>query len=178
MLEYFMPKFIPIFIFPVLLLLSLHAKEPMMAILQNVISNEMQKFTFGNYSFVCEAYGVVSLEKLYENSQNNSTCQESIKSFYKKNPYLQYYIESILKSQAMYHVELKEKGCVIYVQGKKTLSEVLLEEGLAVNQPSFEDEEYNYSFLKLQQRAKNNKKGVWSEDILRSCVDSLYKDEK
>lgn len=79
-----MPKFISIFTLPVLLILSLHAKEPMMAILQNVISNEMQKFTFGNYSFVCEAYGVVSLEKLYEKSQNNSTCQESIKSFYKK----------------------------------------------------------------------------------------------
>jgi len=78
----------------------------------------------------------------------------------------------------MYHVEFKEKGCVIYVQGKKTLSEVLLEEGLAVSQPSFQDEEYNYSFLKLQQRAKSNKKGLWGEDILKSCVDSLYKDAK
>jgi hypothetical protein len=148
-----------------------------MAILNNVISNETQKFSIGNYSFICEPYGILTLEKLYSHSKINSTCQDKIKNFYKKHPNLRYFSDSILHIRQMYHVEFKTTECVVYARGQKTLSEILLEEGLALREELFNDEEFNYLFLKAQKRAKFNKKGVWEEDILSECINLLYEDE-
>lgn len=155
---------------------SVYAKEPTMAILNSIISNESQKLSIENYSFICSPYGVLTLEKLYNNGAIDSTCQDKIKIVYKKDPDLEYYAASILHIEQMYHIEFKGKECLLYARGQKVLSEILLEEGLGVIQPLFDDEEYNYLFLKAQNRAKFYKKGLWKDDTLRVCIDLLYKE--
>lgn len=160
--------------FYILLITALDAKEPLLTTLVNVVSNGTQQLSVGDYSFFCVPYGILTLEKLYNNSKINSTCQKKVQNFYIKHPYLEYYSSSILYTQQMYHIEFKGKECVLYAKGQKILSEILLEEGLAVKQPLFEDEEFKYLFFKAQSRARMNKKGLWEEDILSACIDSLH----
>ena len=76
----------------------------------------------------------------------------------------------------MYHIEFKDKKCVVYAKGQMSLSEILLKEGLAVNEPRFKDEEFKYLFDKAQIRAKTLKKGLWSENLLKDCVSELNQD--
>ena len=153
----------------------LSAKEPTVVILDNVISNEVQEFRIGEYSFRCIPYGVLSLERLYSNSKLTSRCQKSIYDFYKKYPDLKYYAQRILKREQMYHVEFKNQECILYASGEKTFSELLLENGLAVINPMFRDEEFKYVFNKAQLNAKMNKYGMFKENIINNCIVELYK---
>jgi hypothetical protein len=154
----------------------LDAEEPTMAILKSISTNSKQNFNIQNYDFYCEPYGVVSLEKMHDNSGNGSKCRESIDGFYKKHPDLKYFTQGILKPEQMYHIEFKEKMCVIYARGQKSLSELLLENGLAVNKRTFNDEEFNFIFKKAETNAKLLKRGSWSEEIDKECAIELSKD--
>ena len=126
-----MHKIVYFFILHMFMNVLLSAKEPTVVILDNVISNEVQEFRIGEYSFRCIPYGVLSLERLYSNSKLTSRCQKSIYDFYKKYPDLKYYAQRILKREQMYHVEFKNQECILYASGEKTFSELLLENGLA-----------------------------------------------
>lgn len=153
-----------------------YAKEPTMAILLDITTNSTQRFNIEQYSFYCKPYGVITLEKLYNNSKADSKCKESIGNFYKKHPDLKYFTNKLLKVRQMYHLEFKDKECVLYAKGQKTLSEILLSEGLAVNKPMFKDEEFSFLFKRAQINAKLKKKGVWGEKVLKDCISELYKD--
>ena len=76
----------------------------------------------------------------------------------------------------MYHIEFRESKCLIYAQGQKTLSEFLLEKGLAMNKPAFKDEEFRYSFEKAQANAKFLKLGMWNEPVEKECAKELSKE--
>lgn len=170
-----MRKSIYFFLVAFLLHTSLYAKEPTMAILRDITTNAVQKFSIEQYSFYCQPYGVISLDKLYENSKMDSKCKQSIKNFYKKNPNLEYFTMELLKVGQMYHLEFKDKECVIYAKGQRTLSEILLSEGLAVNKPIFKDEEFKFLFERAQTNAKLLEKGIWGEKVLKDCIAELYK---
>ena len=75
----------------------------------------------------------------------------------------------------MYHIEFKNQECILYALGEKTLSELLLENGLAVCKPIFRDEEFKYLFYKAQLKAKTNKYGMWKENFINDCIAELYK---
>lgn len=154
---------------------SVIAKEPVLAILGNTYSNEIQKFGIGNYSFECKPYGVITLEKLYNDAKEGSFCKENIEKFYKKYPKLKYYSDSILKSKQQYHIEIKETKCIIYAKGEITLSELLLTKGLAIKSPSLKDEEFENYFTLAQRKAKIEKNGLWGEQIFSSCIEELSK---
>ncbi|MCX6051206.1 MAG: thermonuclease family protein [Campylobacterales bacterium] len=147
-----------------------------MAILLSIDSNSLQRFNIEKNNFICRPYGILTLESLLENSENGSKCKETIESFYKKHPDLKYFTYGILKSQQMYHVEFRESRCLIYAQGQKTLSELLLEKGLAMNKSTFKDEEFRYSFEKAQASAKFLKLGMWNEPVEKECAKELTKE--
>jgi len=152
------------------LTLTLDAKEPVLAILLNIYSNGSQKFNMGRYHLTCESYGIFTLENLRTNSQLNSTCRESIDTFFIKHPDLKYYSYDILKIKQMYHIEVKEKECIVYALGEKSLSELLLEKGLAVVNPLFVDEEFRFSFKRAQSRAISQGNGMYKDTVLRNCM--------
>lgn len=154
--------------------LTLISKEPTLAILTDIKSNDSQQFKIGNYKFDCMPYGVLGIDELYNESSFNSECKKSINRFYEKRADLKYYTNSKLKVMQFYNIEFKNARCIIYVSGEKSLSESLLEEGLAILKPSFKDEEFGYYFNKSQKKAKAQKKGVWAENIMRECVSNIY----
>ncbi|EDZ61412.1 hypothetical protein CBGD1_2479 [Sulfurimonas gotlandica GD1] len=175
MLKLYMLRKINIFIFYILLSLSLDAKEPVLAILNNTVSNEVQTFSIGSYTFECRPYGILSLEKLYETAKQGSICQNSIDEFYKKNPKLKYYADGLLEHKQQYHVEIKDSECILYAKGQMTLSELLLVEGLAIKKPMFKDEEFESYYTLAQRKAKIDRKGLWGENIFNSCIEEMYK---
>ncbi|WP_424565599.1 thermonuclease family protein [Sulfurimonas sp.] len=137
------------------------------------MSNEKQKFGIENYTFECQAYGVLALETLYYKSKRNSICQKSIDAFYKRYPKKEYFVNFILKDKQLYHIQNKEDGCVVYAKGQITLSELLLKEGLAIKKPIFKDEEFQDYYTAAQRKAKMQKKGLWGTNIFTSCVPEL-----
>ena len=157
------------------ILCDLVAKEPLLAILNTTISNETQIFNIKNFTLECKPYGVITLEKLYISSTKDSACQKSIKNFYIKNPILEQFVSRVLKSQQMYHIELKDSKCIIYAQGEITLSELLLRKGLAIKQPIFKDEEFKDYYAIAQRKAKMDREGLWNENIFKNCINELYK---
>lgn len=168
-----MHKFIFLIFIHISILTSINAKEPTLATLISVISNDTQKFGIGNYSFYCSPYGVITLERLFNNSEKDSVCQKSIIGFYKKNPNLEYFTQEILDVRQMYHIELKEKKCVLYAKGEMTLSELLLKKGLAIVESQFKDEEFIFNYEKVEFKAKVESNGLWDSKILKNCVSEL-----
>lgn len=152
---------------------TLKAKEPFLAMHLKTYSNDMQRFSANNYSFECTPYGISTLERLYNNSKENSPCQKSIEKFYKKNPLLKYYADKLFKYKQIYHIEVKNTECLIYAKGQMNFSELLLGEGLALMQLNFNDEEFKAYFSSLQAKARREKKGLWGENIFNDCISEL-----
>jgi len=173
MLKLYMNKILIIFF---LILSSLSASEPMIVMLEGVYNNKFQKFSYYNKTFFCKAYGVLSLEDVAMKNKDNQTCVDAIISLYRNNPNLKYYSLGILKNKQRYRVEMKSDGsCLLYARGKSTLSELLLENGLALLKPNFRDKELKYRFKKAQLRAKITDKAIWSQKIKMKCL-SFFED--
>ena len=161
--------FYPFILIP-LLITSLNAKEPIMAILKNINSNDIQHFTLQNYSFYCQPYGVVTLEDIYRSSKASDICKQKVIKFYIKNPKSKYFSQTLLKLFQMYHVEFKDEKCILYANGRKTLSEALIENGLAVKKPYLKDEIFKYIFDEAQRRASYHKRGLFKDEVLKNCM--------
>ena len=105
-----MYKFFTILITSFLLTGYLKANEPTMALLVNVISNDMQEFKIGIYKFSCTPYGIYTLEALYKTAKEDSLCRSSIKKFYIKRKNLLNYANKLLHLQQSYSLVFKEIG--------------------------------------------------------------------
>ncbi len=155
-------------------ILHLFAYEPTLAMLQTVYSNSNQKFSLRQSHFMCKAYGVISVDELYQESKQNSACKKGIDAFYRQNPRAKYYSARLLKLRQMYHVEFKNNRCIIYAKGLNTLSELLLAQGLAIKKTIFKDEEFNQVFEKAQIEAKENNLGMYKNKIKYKCIAELF----
>lgn len=164
--------FLILFLYP---FFTLKAQEPIVAVLVDVSSNQYQKFQIANSTFICKPYGVITINKLYEQSSLSSECKDAISGFYKRHPEGKYYAYGLLKVKQMYRIEFKEDECLVYAYGQKTFSESLLEEGLALRRPKLKNDEFEAGFLRAQENAKIKRSGLWEENILRKCVVELYK---
>ncbi|WP_415251467.1 thermonuclease family protein [Sulfurimonas sp.] len=170
-----MHKFFSIFIFLIFFLNSLGAKEPFLATLVKIHSNDTQVFRYGNTEFICKVHGVIAIDEIYENADEASACTKSIELFYKKQRALYYYANSKLKVYQSYSLIVKKNNrCLINIAGEKTLSEFLIEEGLAVKKPQFNDKEYSYYFNRSEQKAKLSLRGIWSENMMKDCAAYIY----
>jgi len=175
MLKFYMPKILKFFIFVLLLTQTLISKEPTIAVLVDIESNYVQHFKIGNKKLECKPYGIIGLDELYGSNFFNSTCKTSILKFYKQRADLKYYVYTKLDVQQFYRLKIKDERCLISVSGEKSLSEFLLEEGLAVRKPLLRDKENEYFFYKSQLNAKMLQKGIWKENIIRECIANIYK---
>lgn len=152
---------------------SLSAQEPLMATLVNIVSNETQEFKIINNKFSCTPYGIITLDKLYMNADVDSICRKSILHFYEKRKDLQYYVHKKLNIFQSYSLIFKDNKCIINVSGEKSLSEFLLEEGLALKKKGILNKEYNFYFYKAEETAKVLKKGLWADNISKVCASSM-----
>ena len=156
-------------------IIYLEAKEPNLAILKSIDTNDYQRFSIKNSSFTCEPYGVLTLEQIYKKSKKDSVCRINIKKFYAQNRDLLYYSQSFLKVGQTYHIEFKKNKCLIYAQGQTTLSQLLLRKGLGVKELRFKDKEFDALFSDSENSAKATKKGLWRGDIRRNCTAAIQR---
>ena len=90
------------------------------------------------------------------------------------NPNLETYAQRNFKIYQNYHIEFKNNRCIIYISGEKNYSELLLERGLGIIMPNFQDKEFSYMFKNAQKRAKKVRRGVYKNNIFINCKASLY----
>ena len=154
------------------------AREPSLATLQVVYSNSNQMFSIKQHQFLCSAYGIISIDALYNEAKLDSTCRTSIEEFYLQNPRDKYYSSNMFDLRQTYHVEYKKGKCIVYIKGLNTLSELLLANGLAVKETSFNDEEFNDVFIEAQTQAKENNLGMYKNKIKYKCIAELFSIEK
>lgn len=173
MLKLDMLKIIKIFLMNIFLWTSLYSSEPILAILDKTVSNELQIFKIKQYNYECKPYGVTTLEKLYYKSTPDSMCKKSINNLYLQNPESQYFALNLLKIKQMYHLEFKKESCILFAKGEKSLSELLLENGLAMLKPNFRDRTYEYIYKKAEKKARFLKRGLWGENIAKECIVEL-----
>jgi hypothetical protein len=163
-------------VYGVMFLSLLFAKEPTVMILDTIYSNGLYKFRYGLREVYCRPYGVWTVEVIAQSTTKNSVCKDQFKKFIASNPKLAYYAWYHLEVEQSYHIELAKDGyCKVFAFGQKTISEMLLQNGVAVLDPLFEDEEYSFRFQKSQNFAKYYKKGIWQNPLLKSCIVEFFK---
>ena len=172
-----MYKLFNIFIFLFIFTQTLIAKEPTLATLVNVVSNDVIEFVYENNKFSCLAYGVITIDEIYRKTDKDSNCKKSIEKFYNKRKDLIYYTNSKMKVYQFYPIIFKKDNrCIINIAGEKTLSEFLIEKGLAVKKLLLKDKEYAYYFEQAEKKSKLNQEGIWKENIIKDCrsyIDAL-----
>lgn len=169
-----MNKFLLFLIFTTVFSPFIYAKESNLALLQEVYSNGLQKFSIGSYDFLCRTYGVLTLDELYEKTKESLVCQKTIQKFYIKNPLSLTFSKRLLKRRQLYKIEFKDNRCVLYIGGQVILSEILLKNGLAVLKPMFKDKEYISLLNDAQSYAKKTKIGLFKNKITSKCISELY----
>jgi hypothetical protein len=168
--------FLPLF-FIVISFTSIEAWE-VQARLESVLSNSDQIFYLRNRDsfYLCQPYGVITLEDIYRNSKENSVCRDVLEKFYMQHADKKYFTLNHLKLQQYYMVNIYKDGrCIIHSDGMVSLSQKLLQKGLAMIQPNFHNKEYEYLFQKAQNNAIMGKKGLWNSTINHDCKAQYYK---
>jgi len=155
--------------------LLLFSKEPTLAILESIQTNTQQIFIIGQARYRCNAYGIIGIEKLLQKSELSENCKSKVKEFYAKNPEVNFFAYNKLRRSQMYHIEFKEGQCLLFASGEITLSELLLKEGLALLEHTFDDKEFRRYYRDAEAFAKFEKRGVWKEDSVRDCLGELPK---
>jgi len=153
---------------------ALFAHDISLAQLRSIPSNATLVFQRGYKSFRCTTYGVVTLDELLAKSSPKSQCAKAITAFYRQHKDFIYFASNHLYMRQMYHVEVKNRQCIVFIGGKKTYSEMVLQNGLGFLRNNFRDKEYRYSFQKAQKNAKLERKGAWEGSLFRNCIQEYY----
>jgi hypothetical protein len=96
-----------------------------------------------------------------------------LNAFIAEHPEYHYFSQTYLKRYQQYHLDILDSQCLLYAQGRKSLSELLLENGLAVRDEMKRNIILDYKFQRSVTRAQREKKGIYSDAILRNCVNVL-----
>lgn len=153
----------------------LFADEPIGMNLENIIANDSLVFSVKQSYFNCYPYGVIPLEKLLRDKHVSKVCQNEYLIFKKRYPKLYFFAFYHLHVRQNYMVKLQKEGCLIFSKGKKTYSEILLEQGLAIIDPKIKNQEYDFYFFNAQARAKREKKGLWGDPAMQKCKAELLR---
>ena len=157
------------------LLSQVYAQEPRIMLLDAIYANDSYLFRTKQARYLCKPYGVWTLDRVIKNSDITPTCKKVLDEFIVNNPKLHRFVWYVMHLEEGYRVEFKNKECIIYLGSEQTLSEALLQAGAAIGQPGFSDEEFRYRFYEALRAAKVNKRGIWSDTKLQSCMNEFFK---
>ncbi len=155
---------------------SLQAQEPRIMILDAIYANDSYLFRYKRSHIVCKPYGVWTFDQALRRDDISSSCKKVLADFIAHNPKLYYFAHYNLHLEQGYRVEKKKGECIIYPGSKRTLSEMLLAEGIAIKQPNFIDEEFRYRFFQAQATAKIHKRGIWKDAKISKCMSEFFKE--
>ena len=165
-----------VFSFLFFLTLPLQSQEPNIMILDAIYANDSYLFHHGHDQTVCKPYGVWTIERALRRSDIGSVCKKTLDDFLLHNPKLRYFSSYKMHVEQGYRIAFRNSECIIYLGSKQTLSEALLQAGVAIEQPGFSDEEFRYRFYQALRAAKVNKRGIWSDAKLQSCMSEFFKE--
>lgn len=144
--------------------------EITVGLLTSIENNSKLRLLYQNATVVCEPFGVVTLEKMATNGASPQECQAEINAFYKAHPHDKQFAREHLHVQQSYHYETIKEGCVLYANGPESYSEMLLRQGLALVDPSFNNSEWNAKLKRAQQGAQIHKTGLHETLIRKFCI--------
>lgn len=154
----------------------LQAQEPAIFMLHDIYDNTIQRFSLQNKtSLMCKPYGVRTLDEIFQAKKTSEFCRKKMQNFYEHHPKARFFVHTVMRERAFYHVETKKDGrCIVSVRGLRSYSEMLLNDGLAVVEKQFRDKEFRYRFEDAVKAAKSLKKGIYSDNAVFQCVLSNY----
>ena len=145
--------------------------EPILGIVIGVYANNQIAFNIHGQAFTCKNYGIVTLDEITDLEKK---CQQRLKIFQRRYPYNRYFSQTHLKRYQQYHLDIVgNQQCIVHVQGRKSLAELLLEAGLAVVKQPTQATITGYNYRRAARRAKRLKSGMYSDAVLRNCVHLL-----
>ncbi len=156
------------------LLSWLEGAQPLLGTLVHIKDNRYVDLRIEQTPYRCQPYGVETLEELSENSQLGGECKDVVIKFYRTHPQAYDFAKKRLRRYQRYHLEIKKRSCIMYVMGRRSYAELLLEEGLAMKVPSGVEELWEHRLERAQYRGRSSKKGIWGEMLWNKCAASLY----
>ncbi|MDD5716773.1 MAG: hypothetical protein PHW64_03135 [Sulfuricurvum sp.] len=139
-------------------------------VLTSIKNNGELKLLDNNRAVLCEPFGIIPLERMAKNSVTPTECQNHIDAFYRSHPHDKYFAQSSLHIYQSYHYERIQEGCILYGNGLESYSEMLLEKGLALIDPKFDQKEWNWKLKQAQRRAESGKIGLHNTLIQTFCI--------
>jgi len=159
-----------IFIYFILISSTLFADD-ILALLQKVENNSALHMSHKQQTFLCQAYGVETIDALISRTDVNSTCKTFLNEFRQSHPKEKFYAAKKLHIKQQYSVSGVDGKCLLNLSSSHSYSEALLEVGYARIHPNldFKDELLAYRFEKAVKRAKVKKEGFWSDENIINC---------
>jgi len=154
-----------------ILLISFVYAEDIVALLKRVENNAVLHMNYKQQAFLCQPYGVETVQELLDRTDVNSSCKRYLQEFRLAYPKEKSFAASSLHIQQQYSVTAIEGKCLLNLSSGYSYSEVLIEKGYARLLPSytFEDALIDYRFKRAVKRAKIKEAGIWSDINVRNC---------
>jgi len=154
-----------------ILLISFVYAESIVALLKKVENNAALHMSYKQQPFLCQPYGIETVQELLTRTDVNSSCKTYLQEFRLSYPKEKVFAVSTLHIQQQYSVVAIEGKCLLNLSSGYSYSEVLIEKGYARLLPSytFNDDLIDYRFKRAVKRAKIEKAGIWSDINVRNC---------
>ena len=144
--------------------------EITVGLLVGIESNAKQTLLYQNRSVPCEPFGVIPLEKMVLTAPDRGKCTAAINQYYAEHPSERLFARRNLRLQQSYHYETIKEGCVLYGNGPESYSEMLLRNGLALIDPTFDNVEWNGRLKQALAGGERAQKGLHDTQIRASCI--------
>jgi hypothetical protein len=105
-----------IFVLLILVISFVYAKD-IVALLKKVESNAALHMNYKQQAFLCQPYGIETIEELLNRSDVNSTCKMYLKEFRLTFPKEKSYAASFLHIQQQYSVTSIDGKCLLNLNG-------------------------------------------------------------
>ena len=116
---------------------------------------------------------MVSLEALAVGNVMETACRQRIVSFFRQAPEEAVFARRLFRREQFYRIESRAGRCILYAKGRRSYAELLLEAGLGIIAPGFDDIEWNDRFERAQQGARRSGRGIWRDPLWGECVDGF-----
>ena len=155
----------------ILIVSSSFFAQDKLALLIKVTNNTTLHMKYQQTPFLCQPYGVETLDALANRQDVNGSCKQVLQRFRENQPKEKFYAQMLFHVQQQYTVRAVDDRCLLLLSFAHSYSEKLLEKGYARILPTlvYKDELLQYRFLQAVKRAKREKNGIWQDEDFEMC---------
>lgn len=146
-----------------------------LAELQRVSNNGLLSFRTQMTHFNCHPYGVLSIDEAMIRNDVNHSCKLELKQFYDRHRPLRYFTLLHTELYQYYSIQRYENSsCEMHVKGRRTLASLLVARGLAIVSSEYRNRHIKAQLRQIEQKAKEQKRGIWENPRLSQCIVILF----